>query len=108
MFTKSIIALILIVYCYAQTEVKNNLEDYKGNYQFEKFSIEVFIENDSLLLLPSGKSQKKFPIFSKTKTHFFTKINDAIIYFERNKKGNIFYMLWVQGGHTYRGKKNNE
>jgi|GEM_PF-5406267 len=85
----------------------SELHKYQGKYQLPGFFINASIKDGHLVLLPSGEGQSGFPIFQKNDTEFFTKVNDAIISFQKDKDGNVEYLLWHQGGSTYKGKKLN-
>ena len=118
MFLKIALLLILTISIYSQStpiksvanidsSIQNNLNDYIGDYKLPDFSIKVSSENGNLILAPSIQGVKKFPIYPKTANQFFTKINDAIISFERDQTGKVKYLIWEQGGHTYKGIKTN-
>lgn len=81
------------------------LDEYVGDYAFEKFSISVSVEAGVLTLLASGKGQEKFPVFAETDKDFFAKVIDATFHFQRAEDGEVTGLVFRQGGNDMQASK---
>jgi CubicO group peptidase (beta-lactamase class C family) len=80
------------------------LRDYAGTYQFAPGVDFVVTLKDGVLSAKLG-AQNEFPIYPTAKDHFFYKVVDAQLTFERGADGNIVAVVLHQGGRDQRARR---
>ena len=84
---------------------ENKLKSYVGKYTFSEFNVEVELKGNRLSLFVSGEGQRPFTIYAKSDTHFFAKVIDLQVSFERKGNDVAPSLIMHQGDENYLGTR---
>jgi CubicO group peptidase (beta-lactamase class C family) len=89
----------------AEIKVSNDqLKKLVGTYEIQKgFDLKISINKEQLFVQATG--QDVAPLFAENDLLFFTKVADAKIQFEKNKKGEITCLYLLQNGNKTKAEK---
>jgi hypothetical protein len=80
------------------------LEKLVGTYKIQEgFELKISINKNQLFIQATG--QDVAPLFAENELLFFTKVADAQIQFEKNKKGEITQLYLLQNGNRTKAEK---
>jgi len=83
------------------------LSDYAGTYEVKpNVNLTIGLENTNQLYLLAPGQTKKVELFAETQNHFFVKIVDAEITFNKNEANNVISLTMNQSGRKIIAKKN--
>ena len=75
------------------------LKEYEGRYNvLDRMVMEFMIDDGKLKIQATG--QPKFEMFCSEKDHFFLKVVEATMVFNRDEEGTITSVTFSQGGQT--------
>jgi CubicO group peptidase (beta-lactamase class C family) len=73
--------------------------DFVGKYDYQGAVAHFFVEDNQLFAQLTG--QQKIQVFPKAKDHFFWKVVDAEVVFQRNDQGQVISARHTQNGITF-------
>lgn len=83
------------------------LNNYTGTYEVKpNINLTIGLDNRNQLYLLAPGQTKKVELFAETQNHFFVKIVDAEITFNRNERNNVISLTMNQSGRKIIAKKN--
>lgn len=83
------------------------LSDYTGTYEVKpNVNLTIGLDNTNQLYLLAPGQTKKVELFAETQNHFFVKIVDAEITFNKNEANNVISLTMNQSGRKIIAKKN--
>tara|TARA_R110002049_G_scaffold300580_1_gene491543 strand:+ start:282 stop:1667 length:1386 start_codon:yes stop_codon:yes gene_type:complete len=86
------------------SEILNN---YTGTYEVKpNVNLTIGLDNTNQLYLLAPGQTKKVELFAETQNHFFVKIVDAEITFNKNETNNVISLTLNQSGRKIIAKKN--
>lgn len=82
------------------------LSDYTGTYEVKpNVNLTIGLDNTNQLYLLAPGQTKKVELFAETQNHFFVKIVDAEITFNKNETNNVISLIMNQSGRKIIAKK---
>jgi CubicO group peptidase (beta-lactamase class C family) len=83
------------------------LNNYTGTYEVKpNVNLTIGLDNTNQLYLLAPGQTKKVELFAETQNHFFVKIVDAEITFNKNETNNVISLTMNQSGRKIIAKKN--
>ncbi len=83
------------------------LNNYTGTYEVKpNVNLTIGLDNTNQLYLLAPGQTKKVELFAETQNHFFVKIVDAEITFNKNETNNVISLTLNQSGRKIIAKKN--
>ena len=83
------------------------LNNYTGTYEVKpNVNLTIGLDNTNQLYLLAPGQTKKVGLFAETQNHFFVKIVDAEITFNKNETNNVISLTMNQSGRKIIAKKN--
>ncbi len=83
------------------------LNNYTGTYEVKpNVNLTIGLDNTNQLYLLAPGQTKKVKLFAETQNHFFVKIADAEITFNKNETNNVISLTMNQSGRKIIAKKN--
>jgi serine-type D-Ala-D-Ala carboxypeptidase/endopeptidase len=80
------------------------LQEYVGNYTLSPAAAFVVTDEHDQLMVKLA-SQPSFPVYAKARDHFFYRVVDAQIDFERDASGKVIALILHQNGNDLRAAK---